>query len=293
MAERTQRIRLTSAVSVLSSDDPVRVFQQFATLDLLSGGRAEIMAGRGSFIESFPLFGYDLADYDELFVEKLELLLQLREAEHVSWSGRHRAPLDGAGVYPRPLQDPLPVWVAVGGNPASAARAGALGLPMALAIIGGMPERFAPFAEIHRRAALEPNHPAPALSINSHGFIADTSQEAADIAWPPFEAMMTKIGRERGWPPMGRDQFEASRTLRGANFVGSPAGGRREDPLPARDLRARPVPAPADGRQPRPREDDARDRAVRHRGRTGRADRAGTPRRRACCGQRPPKSARR
>ena len=222
VAERTQRIRLTSAVSVLSSDDPVRVFQQFATLDLLSGGRAEIMAGRGSFIESFPLFGYDLADYDELFVEKLELLLQLREAEHVSWTGRHRAPLDRAAVYPRPLQDPLPVWVAVGGNPASAARAGALGLPMALAIIGGMPERFAPFAEIHRRAALELDRPAPALSINSHGFIADTSQEAADTAWPPFEAMMTKIGRERGWPPMGRDQFEASRTLRGANFVGSP-----------------------------------------------------------------------
>ena len=222
VAERTQRIRLTSAVSVLSSDDPVRVFQQFATLDLLSGGRAEIMAGRGSFIESFPLFGYDLADYDELFIEKLELLLQLREAEHVSWTGRHRAPLDRAAVYPRPLQDPLPVWVAVGGNPASAARAGALGLPMALAIIGGMPERFAPFAEIHRRAALELDRSAPALSINSHGFIADTSQEAADTAWPPFEAMMTKIGRERGWPPMGRDQFEASRTLRGANFVGSP-----------------------------------------------------------------------
>jgi probable LLM family oxidoreductase len=222
VAERTQRIRLTSAVSVLSSDDPVRVYQQFATLDLLSGGRAEIMAGRGSFIESFPLFGFDLADYDELFVEKLELLLQLRERESVSWAGRHRAPLDGAAVYPRPLQDPLPVWVAVGGNPASAARAGALGLPMALAIIGGMPERFAPFAEIHRRAALELDRAAPALSINSHGFIADTSQEAADIAWPPFEAMMTKIGRERGWPPMGRDQFEASRTLRGANFVGSP-----------------------------------------------------------------------
>ena len=222
VAERTTQIRLTSAVSVISSDDPVRVFQQFATLDLLSGGRAEIMAGRGSFIESFPLFGYDLTDYDELFVEKLELLLQLREQEHVSWTGRHRAPLDGAGVYPRPLQDPLPVWVAVGGNATSAARAGALGLPMALAIIGGLPERFAPFAEIHRRAALELNHPAPALSINSHGFIADTSQEAADTAWPPFEAMMTKIGRERGWPPMERGQFEASRMLRGANFVGSP-----------------------------------------------------------------------
>ena len=154
-AARTKRIRLTSAVSVISSDDPVRVFQDFATLDLLSGGRAEIMAGRGSFIESFPLFGYDLEDYDELFAEKLALLLEVREAEHVTWSGRHRPPLDGQGVYPRPLQDPLPVWVAVGGTPQSVVRAGALGLPMALAIIGGQPERFAPFAELHRRAAEE------------------------------------------------------------------------------------------------------------------------------------------
>jgi probable LLM family oxidoreductase len=222
VAARTERIRLTSAVSVLSSDDPVRVFQQFSTLDLLSDGRAEIMAGRGSFIESFPLFGFDLADYDELFAEKLDLLLRLRNSERVSWAGRHRAPLHDVAVYPRPVQDPLPVWVAVGGNPASAARAGALGLPMALAIIGGLPERFAPFAEIHGRAARENGHEPPALSINSHGFIADTSQQAADISWPPFEAMMTKIGRERGWPPMGRDQFDASRTLRGANFVGSP-----------------------------------------------------------------------
>ena len=221
-AERTSRIRLSSAVTVLSSDDPVRVFQQFSTLDLLSGGRAEIMAGRGSFIESFPLFGYDLAHYDELFAEKLDLLLRLREEEHVTWSGRLRAPLDDAGIYPRPTQDPLPVWIAVGGNPASAARAGSLGLPMALAIIGGMPERFAPFAEIHRRAAAEAGHPAPALSINSHGFIADTSQEAADASWPQFNAMMTKIGRERGWPPMSRADFEATRALRGANFVGSP-----------------------------------------------------------------------
>jgi probable LLM family oxidoreductase len=221
-AERTSHIRLTSAVSVLSSDDPVRVFQQFATLDLLSEGRAEIMAGRGSFIESFPLFGFDLADYDELFVEKLDLLLRLREAERITWRGHHRAPLDDAGVYPRPARDPLPVWIAVGGNPASAARAGVLGLPMALAIIGGMPERFAPFAEIHRRAAQEARLEVPALSINSHGFIADTSQEAAEVSWPPFEAMMTKIGRERGWPPMTRQEFEASRSLRGANFVGSP-----------------------------------------------------------------------
>jgi probable LLM family oxidoreductase len=221
-AARTKRIRLTSAVSVLSSDDPVRVFQNFATLDLLSGGRAEIMAGRGSFIESFPLFGYDLEDYDELFSEKLELLLALRESEHVTWAGRHRAPLDGRGVYPRPVQDPLPVWVAVGGTPQSVVRAGVLGLPMALAIIGGQPERFAPFAELHRRAAAEAGHEAPALSINSHGFIADTSQAAMDEAFVAHKVVMDKIGRERGWPPMTRAQFDAGAGLHGANFVGSP-----------------------------------------------------------------------
>jgi probable LLM family oxidoreductase len=221
-ASKTERIRLTSAVSVLSSDDPVRVFQDFATLDLLSGGRAEIMAGRGSFIESFPLFGYDLDDYDELFSEKLELLLSLRQSEHVHWAGRHRAALDGQGVYPRPAQDPLPVWVAVGGTPQSVVRAGALGLPMALAIIGGRPERFAPFAELHRRAAAEYGHEAPALSINSHGFIADTSQAAADEAFVAHKVVMDKIGRERGWPPMTRAQFDASTELHGANFVGSP-----------------------------------------------------------------------
>jgi probable LLM family oxidoreductase len=209
-AARTKRIRLTSAVSVISSDDPIRVFQDFATLDLLSGGRAEIMAGRGSFIESFPLFGYSLSDYDRLFEDKLERLLEVRER-------------DGLGVYPRPLQDPLPVWIAVGGAPESAVRAGRLGLPMALAIIGGMPERFAPFADLHRRAAVEAGHePPPPLSINSHGFVAPTSQEAADEAFPPFAQMMNRIGRERGWPPLARDDFEAARTLRGANFVGSP-----------------------------------------------------------------------
>jgi alkanesulfonate monooxygenase SsuD/methylene tetrahydromethanopterin reductase-like flavin-dependent oxidoreductase (luciferase family) len=180
------------------------------------------MAGRGSFIESFPLFGYELADYDALFSEKLELLLRLRESTEVSWAGRTRAPIDGRGVYPRPLQDPLPIWVAVGGTPASAERAGRLGLPMALAIIGGLPERFAPFADLHRRAALEAGHAPPALGINSHGFIADTSQAAADISFGPFKSSMDRIGRERGWPPMRRDEFEASRALRGANMVGSP-----------------------------------------------------------------------
>src|SRR4051812_14176602 len=166
-AVRTRNIRLTSAVTVLSSDDPIRVFQEFATVDLLSGGRAEIMAGRGSFIESFPLFGFDLEDYDELFAEKLQLLFALRESGPVTWSGKHRPPLEGQVVYPRPVQDPLPVWVAVGGNAASAIRAGVLGLPMALAIIGGQPERFVPFAELHRQAAREVGKPAPALSINS------------------------------------------------------------------------------------------------------------------------------
>jgi probable LLM family oxidoreductase len=221
-AERTRTIRLSSAVSVLSSDDPVRVFQEFATLDLLSGGRAEIMAGRGSFIESFPLFGYRLGDYDSLFAEKLGLLLELRRSTHVTWSGAHRAPLDNLGVYPRPLQDPLPIWVAVGGTPESAVRAGTLGLPMALAIIGGMPERFAPLAELHRRAAAEAGHDPPALSINSHGFLADTSQQAADEWYPTFAAAMDRIGRERGWPPMTREQFDASRRLRGSSLVGSP-----------------------------------------------------------------------
>ncbi len=221
-AERTETIRLSSAVTVLGSDDPVRVFQDFATLDLLSGGRAEIMAGRGSFIESFPLFGYDLSDYDELFAEKLGLLLRLRDGERITWSGSHRAPIDDRGVYPRPVQERLPIWVAVGGTPESAVRTGALGLPMALAIIGGMPERFAVFADLHRAAANEAGHPTPRLSINSHGYVADTSQQAADESFAPFAAMMDRIGRARGWPAMTRPQFEASRELRGANFVGSP-----------------------------------------------------------------------
>jgi probable LLM family oxidoreductase len=221
-AERTTAIRLTSAVSVLSSDDPVRVFQDFATIDLLSGGRAEIMAGRGSFIESFPLFGYDLRDYDALFEEKLRLLLALRESERISWPGGHRPAIDDRGVYPRPLQDPLPVWVAVGGSPESALRAGALGLPMALAIIGGLPERFVPFAELHRRAGEEAGHGRLPLSLNSHGYIAETAREALDDSYPYVAAMMDKIGRERGWPPHTRTDYEAAATRRGSNFVGTP-----------------------------------------------------------------------
>jgi len=221
-AERTSRIRLTSAVTVLSSDDPVRVFQDFATLDLLSGGRAEIMAGRGSFIESFPLFGYALDDYNELFTENLELLLALRDAEHVNWPGGHRAPLTGQGVYPRPLQELLPIWVAVGGTPESAVRAGTLGLPMALAIIGGLPERFAPFAELHRRAAADAGHGRPPLSINSHGFVADDARDAADEFFPPLKSMMDKIGRERGWAPLARGDYDAMLDVRGALVVRSP-----------------------------------------------------------------------
>jgi probable LLM family oxidoreductase len=223
-ATRTKRIRLTSAVTVLSSDDPVRVFQDFATLDLLSAGRAEIMAGRGSFIESFPLFGYRLDDYDSLFAEKLELLLALRASERVTWSGRHRAPMDGLGVYPRPVQNPLPVWVAVGGTPASVARAATLGLPLALGIIGGMPERFVPMVELYREAARRAGHDPATLpvSISSHGFIADTAEQAAEDAWPPYLDVMGRIGRERGWPQPTRQQFDAERSPRGALLVGDP-----------------------------------------------------------------------
>jgi probable LLM family oxidoreductase len=223
-ATRTRNIRLTSAVTVLSSDDPVRVFQRFASLDLVSNGRAEIMAGRGSFVESFPLFGYDLHDYDTLFTEKLDLLLKIREEVYVTWSGQHRPALDNLGVYPRPVQDPLPIWVGVGGTPESVVRAASRGLPMALAIIGGMPERFAPFVYLYRQTAGDNgNDPAVLpVSINSHGFIADTRQQAIDESFPAVQRVMNKIGRERGWPPMQQEQYEASAQLRGANFVGSP-----------------------------------------------------------------------
>ncbi len=222
IAARTKNIRLTSTVTVLGSEDPVRVFQQFATLDLLSKGRAEIMVGRGSFIESFPLFGYDLQNYEELFEEKLELLMQLRENEKITWSGNFRAAIDDKGIYPQPMQSKLPIWRAVGGTPKSAYVTGALGLPLALAIIGGLPEQFKQFADIHERGAKDNGKEKPALSINSHGFIAETSEEAKDIAFPAFKQTMDKIGSERGWAPMSREQFEASTTLKGANFIGSP-----------------------------------------------------------------------
>jgi len=223
-AMRTKRIRLTSAVTVLSSDDPVRVFQEYATVDLLSHGRAEIMAGRGSFIESFPLFGYDLRDYDSLFSEKLELLLRIRDDDRVTWKGQHRAPLQDQPVYPRPAQAPIPVWVAVGGTPQSVVRAATLGLPMALAIIGGSPERFVPFVDLYRETWQKAGHDRTKLqvSINSHGFLADTAAAAAEAAFPPFMTQMGKIGRERGWPPPTRRQFDAEISKQGALFVGDP-----------------------------------------------------------------------
>jgi len=220
----TERIRLASAVTVLSTDDPVRVFEDFATVDLLSSGRAEIWAGRGSFTESFPLFGYNLEDYDELFAEKLELLLKVRESEKVTWRGTHRPPIADRGVYPRPVQDPLPVWIAVGGNPGSAIRAGQLGLPLVLAIIGGMPQRFVPLIELYRESAGRAGHDPSLLplAISSHGFIAENSQDATETFYPPYAQIMTKIGRERGWSPMTREQFEALRAPRGSLLVGSP-----------------------------------------------------------------------
>ncbi|MEM1115017.1 MAG: Atu2307/SP_0267 family LLM class monooxygenase [Bacteroidota bacterium] len=223
-AARTRQIRLTSSVTVLSSDDPVRVFQDFATLDLLSDGRAEVIVGRGSFTESFPLFGYDLRDYDALFAEKLDLLLRLRASEQVTWQGRHRAPLRDQAVYPRPQQDALPVWIAVGGTPASVVRAGTLGLPLALAIIGGQPARFRPLVELYRRAGAEAGHDPAALrvSINGHGFLADTREAALDTALDPFMATMGRIGRERGWPPPSRAQFAAEAEIDGALVLGSP-----------------------------------------------------------------------
>jgi probable LLM family oxidoreductase len=223
-AARTKSIRLTSAVTVLSSDDPVRVFQQYSTVDLISGGRAEIMAGRGSFIESFPLFGYALDDYDTLFEEKLDLLLALNESEKVSWTGTMRAPLSGLGVYPRPSHGKLPIWIAVGGTPQSVARAGAYGLPLALAIIGGTPSRYAPLFDLYREAARRAGQDEAKLktSINVHGFIAETTEAAADAFYGPQAEVMNRIGRERGWGPTSRAQFDQSIGPNGHLFLGDP-----------------------------------------------------------------------
>jgi len=220
----TKNIRLSSAVTVLSSDDPVRVFQQFATLDQLSDGRAEIMVGRGSFIESFPLFGYDLQDYDELFTEKLDLLLQLNQQETLSWKGKLRSSFDNSGIYPRPFQETIPIWIAAGGTPASAVRAAKLRLPLALAIIGGMPEQFIPFVNLYRNTAVKGlQDPASVqLSINSHTYIADSYQQAGDEFYPTYAEMMNRIGKDRGWAPLSRAQFDASISQRGALLVGSP-----------------------------------------------------------------------
>jgi probable LLM family oxidoreductase len=221
-ATRTKNIRLTSAVTVLSAADPVRIFQEFATLDLISHGRAEIVAGRGSSIEAFPLFGFDLDDYDALFSEKLELLLKIRENTHVRWTGRHRAPLTGQAVYPRPLQNPLPIWVGVGGTPESFVRAGTLGLPLMVAVIGGEPKRFRPLIDLYREAGRRAGHSAEKLIVGLHaiGFLGDTTQRAADDFYPGYAHTFTEIGKERGWPPATRAQFDALRGPTGALLIG-------------------------------------------------------------------------
>lgn len=221
-AARTRRIRLTSAVTVLSADDPVRVFQDFATLDLLSRGRAEMVVGRGSSIEAYPLFGHDLSDYDSLFAEKLELLLQIRQQTHVTWSGRHRPALTGQGVYPRPLQDPLPLWLGVGGTPQSFARAGQLGLPLMVAIIGGTFERFRPLVDLYREAYRMAGHDPDGERVGVHafGFVADSDAEAVELTWPGYERLMSTIGAERGWAPPTKSQYQAACGPGGAYLIG-------------------------------------------------------------------------
>src|SRR5215471_14622483 len=221
-ATRTKNIRLSSAVTVLSAADPVRVFQEFATLDLISQGRAEIVAGRGSSVEAFPLFGFDLDDYDSLYAEKLDLLLKLRENSHIHWTGKHRPALTGQAVYPRPLQDPLPIWVGVGGTPASFDRAGMLGLPLMVAIIGGEPKRFRPLIDLYREAGRRAGHSAEKLIVGLHaiGFLGNTTQEAADDFYPGYAHTFTEIGKERGWPPATRTQFDALRGPTGALLIG-------------------------------------------------------------------------
>ena len=223
-AARTKQIRLTSAVTVLSAADPVRVFQEFATLDLLSGGRAEMIVGRGSFGEAFPLFGLDLDDYESLFTEKLNLLMKLRKETHVHWNGKHRPALTGQGVYPRPMQDPLPVWLGVGGTPESFARAGTLGLPLMVAIIGGQPHRFRPLVDLYRQAWVKAGHAPEEMKVGVHalGYVAESDDQAADDFFPGYARAFTEIGRERGWPPVTRAHFEALRGPGGALIVGDP-----------------------------------------------------------------------
>src|SRR2546428_3033273 len=223
-AARTHRIRLTSTVTVLSSADPVRVFENFATLGLISQGRAEMVVGRGSFIESFPLFGFKLEDYDSLFAEKLDLLLKIRENEHVHWSGKHRAPLTGQGVYPRPVQSPLPIWLGVGGTPHSFARAGALGLPLMVAIIGGEPRRFRPLVDIYREAGRQAGYSPDQLKVGMHalGYVATSTTEAANDYFPGYARAVARVAPERGWPPVTRAAFDAQRGPDGAFLIGTP-----------------------------------------------------------------------
>jgi len=221
-AARTKRIRLTSAVMVLSAADPVRVFQSFATLDLISRGRAEMVVGRGSSIEAFPLFGYDLQDYDDLFAEKLDLLLKIRGNEFITWSGKFRPALKNLPVYPRPLQDPIPIWLGVGGTPESFIRAGTLGLPLMVAIIGGETHRFRPLVDLYREAGKKAGHRPDQLKVGMHslGYVANTTQQALDEFYPGYAEAMTKVGKERGWPPMTRNRFEAQIGPEGALLVG-------------------------------------------------------------------------
>jgi probable LLM family oxidoreductase len=223
-AARTKRIRLTSAVTVLSAADPVRVFQEFATLDLLSQGRVEMVVGRGSSIEAFPLFGFRLEDYDSLFEEKLDLLLKIRDNEHIFWSGKYRPTLNGQGVYPRPLQNPLPIWRGVGGTPESFVRAGLLGLPLMVAIIGGETHRFRPLIDLYREAGRRAGHSSDQLKVGVHslGYVAESTQEAVDDFFPGYAHAMTEVGKERGWPKMTRASFDAQRGPQGALLVGDP-----------------------------------------------------------------------
>jgi probable LLM family oxidoreductase len=223
-AMRTKRIRLTSAVTVLGSADPVRVFESFATVDLLSQGRAEIVVGRGSSIESFPLFGYSLDDYDKLFAEKLELLLEIRKNENVYWTGKYRPPLDGQGIYPRPVQNPLPIWLGVGGTPQSFVRAGVLGLPLMVAIIGGETRRFRPLVDLYREAWKRSGHPLDQMKVGLHspGYVGETSRGAADDYYPGWANAVATVGKERGWSPLSRADFDAQLDPEGAFIIGNP-----------------------------------------------------------------------